>query len=294
MSEEFETPRSRVEAILQNMLGAENVLPPPQSRIEYYLQKILEEGGGSSTFKTFNSDWVTDSTTAAFCASVNSDPEAVAGMAYLGELTCSDLPFNGNADAVVEIIDGSGTSGKIIHIVITSGNIAPYRWEYTYWNDGANVSGWIAFATTDTVQANPTLEGTEPDLTGLVVNGVKYKAGGGGLPLYLHCIHTDRTGAPGATFYGDITINVITSDAQPYTKDDFAQKIYDAYGRDAYIVANGVYLYNSSLRPVTSVRFPFSPSASSFGLYANMVIESNIGSFVWNPTTVNDFVKQLI
>lgn len=46
MSEEFETPRSRVEAILQNMLGAENVLPPPQSRIEYYLLKILEEGIG--------------------------------------------------------------------------------------------------------------------------------------------------------------------------------------------------------------------------------------------------------
>lgn len=148
MSEEFETPRSRVEAILQNMLGAENVLPPPQSRIEYYLQKILEEGSSSITFKTFNPDWVTDSTTAAFCASVNSDPEAVAGMVYLGELTCSDLPFNGNADAVVEIIDGTGTSGKVIHIVITSGNISPYRWEYTYWNDGTNVSGWIGFATT--------------------------------------------------------------------------------------------------------------------------------------------------
>ena len=44
MSEEFDTPKSRVEAILQNILGAENVLPPPQSRIEYYLQKILEEG----------------------------------------------------------------------------------------------------------------------------------------------------------------------------------------------------------------------------------------------------------
>lgn len=44
MPNEFDTPQSRVEAILQNMLGAENVLPPPQSRIEYYLQKILEEG----------------------------------------------------------------------------------------------------------------------------------------------------------------------------------------------------------------------------------------------------------
>lgn len=44
MPNEFDTPQSRVEAILQNILGAENELPPPKSRIEYYLLKILEEG----------------------------------------------------------------------------------------------------------------------------------------------------------------------------------------------------------------------------------------------------------
>ena len=43
---EFEAPQSRNEAILQNILGAENVLPEPQSRIEAYLQAILEQGGG--------------------------------------------------------------------------------------------------------------------------------------------------------------------------------------------------------------------------------------------------------
>lgn len=47
MPNEFEPPKSRIEAILQNMLGAENVLQPPQSRVEYYLMKILEEGLGS-------------------------------------------------------------------------------------------------------------------------------------------------------------------------------------------------------------------------------------------------------
>lgn len=211
MPNEFDTPQSRVEAILQNMLGAENELPPPKSRIEYYLQKILEEGGNSTTFKVFNPDWVTDSTTAAFCDSVNSDPEAVAGMAYLGELTCSDLPFNGNADAVVEIIDGTGTSGKVIHIVITSGNIAPYRWEYTYWNNGTDVSGWIAYATTDTVKANPTLAGTEPDLTGLEVNGVKYKAGGGSTPLYLHTLYILYDGTHNASLI------ILSSSASPFS-----------------------------------------------------------------------------
>ena len=104
----------------------------------------LQAGTGGS-HETFPSSWNTSETTAQFCASVDADPTAVAGMSYLGELTCSDLPFNGNADAVVEIVEGSGTSGKVIHIIITSGNIAPYRWEYTYWNSGTNVSGWIPF-----------------------------------------------------------------------------------------------------------------------------------------------------
>lgn len=42
----FPKPQSRNEAILQNMLGANNVLEPPQSRIEALLQEILETGGG--------------------------------------------------------------------------------------------------------------------------------------------------------------------------------------------------------------------------------------------------------
>lgn len=42
----FEKPQSRNEAILQNMLGAKNVLEPPKSRIEALLQEILETGGG--------------------------------------------------------------------------------------------------------------------------------------------------------------------------------------------------------------------------------------------------------
>ena len=47
MSDTFDAPGSRNEAILQNMLGANNPLEPPGSRIEYLLQQLLEEGGGS-------------------------------------------------------------------------------------------------------------------------------------------------------------------------------------------------------------------------------------------------------
>lgn len=48
---EFETPESRNEAILQNILGADNELQAPQSRIEGYLQMILAMlgGGGDAT-----------------------------------------------------------------------------------------------------------------------------------------------------------------------------------------------------------------------------------------------------
>jgi hypothetical protein len=47
----FDEPLSRQEAILQNMLGANNTLEPPQSREEQLLVQILEEGGvGGGTY----------------------------------------------------------------------------------------------------------------------------------------------------------------------------------------------------------------------------------------------------
>lgn len=47
-SNPMEPPLSRVEAILQNMLGANNALEPAQSRIEELLLEILAQGGGPS------------------------------------------------------------------------------------------------------------------------------------------------------------------------------------------------------------------------------------------------------
>lgn len=49
---EFNTPESRNEAILQNMLGADNQLLPPQSRIEVLLQLLLKELGGGGDVAT--------------------------------------------------------------------------------------------------------------------------------------------------------------------------------------------------------------------------------------------------
>lgn len=41
----FDPPKSRNEAILQNMLGANNALPSPKGRIEELLLQILQQGG---------------------------------------------------------------------------------------------------------------------------------------------------------------------------------------------------------------------------------------------------------
>ena len=46
MADNFDAPQSRNEAILQNMLGAENELAEPQSRVEELLIDILNEGAG--------------------------------------------------------------------------------------------------------------------------------------------------------------------------------------------------------------------------------------------------------
>ena len=53
MTYDFGEPQSRNEAILQNMLGAENEILPPMSRIEELLIDLweeLQEMGGSSVY----------------------------------------------------------------------------------------------------------------------------------------------------------------------------------------------------------------------------------------------------
>lgn len=91
----------------------------------------------------FPAGWTTNSTTKALCDSVAADTSAVAGKMYLGEVTCSDLPAGiANSEVKVEIVDGTTAQNKVILLELTSGNVAPYRWQYTYWNGGSSVSGW--------------------------------------------------------------------------------------------------------------------------------------------------------
>lgn len=99
-------------------------------------------------FLNYPNSWpvTSSSTTKDFCDAVAADSTAVAGKMYLGEVRWSDLPGNMvNGEVAVEIMSGTTSSNKVIVLTLTSGNVSPYRWQYTYWNGGSNVSGWVTF-----------------------------------------------------------------------------------------------------------------------------------------------------
>ena len=61
MTETFDAPQSRNEAILQNILGADNDLITPESRIEALLQAILEQGAlETKNFELIETITITD------------------------------------------------------------------------------------------------------------------------------------------------------------------------------------------------------------------------------------------
>ena len=101
-----------------------------------------------TTNYSFDNSWTTNTTISDFLDDVYDDVKAIPGMTYIGELTCSDLPTGlNNAEAVVEVMPSATAATKALHVVITSGNLDPYRWELTYWVIGntPHNSGWIAF-----------------------------------------------------------------------------------------------------------------------------------------------------
>ena len=96
-----------------------------------------------STSLPYPAGWTTNSTTKAFCDDIAADTTATVAKMYLGEVTFSDLPASMvNGEVVVEIMDGTTAANKVIILTLKSGNVAPYAWQYVYWNGGSNVSGW--------------------------------------------------------------------------------------------------------------------------------------------------------
>ena len=157
-----------------------------------------------ATNQAFKSGWRTNGTTKQFCDDVNADSSAIQGLSFIGEVTFSDLPASMvNAEITASIMAGTGTSNKVIHLVCTSGNVAPYRWEYTYWNNGSSVSGWVTVGTE--VVANPAGSATS-DLQKLQVGNTVY-----GIPSGAEVINV--------TYVTGTTINLPTGKGYSYIYD---------------------------------------------------------------------------
>lgn len=145
-----------------------------------------------STYLPFAAGWPTTGTTKLFCDSIASDTSAVKGKAYLGEVTFSDLPASmANGEVVVEIMSGTTALDKVITLTLTSGNVSPYMWRYTYWNNGNNVSGWQTWATS--AQGAKADTAVQPgDLATVAITGA----------------YSDLSGTPTIPTVGDGTITI--------------------------------------------------------------------------------------
>lgn len=149
-------------AYLWKKLQAEvkSLTPAPVDLSNYVTKAELDEYAKKADVKSympFPQNWNTvannnNKTIKDLCDIIRDDDSAVGGMVFLGGIRCGLSGISGltNADAVVEIISGTTSSDKVIHIVMTSGNIAPYRWEYTYWNGGnSSTNDWISWKLND-------------------------------------------------------------------------------------------------------------------------------------------------
>ena len=153
----------------------------------------LDVSGG---FKPFPNTWTTNGTVNQLMADITADTSATKGMAYLGEVTCSDLPFNGNAEMMIYIMDGSdGLQGKVIQANLTSGNTSPYYWQMIYWNNHSN--GWTSFIPTSNVDSSPVAASTNVITSGGVYTALSSKADVSSLATVATTgAYSDLTGIP--------------------------------------------------------------------------------------------------
>ena len=118
---------------LQNALNAKQDTLVSGSNIKTINGNSILGSGNIATksYQTFGSNWTTSGTTADFCTSIVEDSSATAGMCYLGQLNCSDLPASlVQGEATVEVLTDNA-NGKAITITLTSVDTSPYRWTYS-------------------------------------------------------------------------------------------------------------------------------------------------------------------
>ena len=140
--------------------------------------EVLGSGNISiPTYSPFDLNWRTD-TVDHLIADINADANAVVGKSYLGEVdtvTAEEGLFNGNAEIVVNIMNGSGTH-KVIWCIVSSNNVAPYHWEATYSSGSISAKGWTGYqpklTTTSITQDNTLQEVLGFDTNHQLVRGV--------------------------------------------------------------------------------------------------------------------------
>ena len=173
-----------------------------------------------STYLTYPAGWTTNGTTKAFCDDIAADASAVVGKAYLGEVTLSDLPASMvNGEIVVEIMDGTTAANKVIVLSLKSGNVAPYAWQYVYWNGGSNTSGWQTWQ-------EPLVSGTNIK----TINGASVLGSG---DITTEAIQVSTMPTAGADNLGDIVQFKGTTDAN-YTNGYFYKCVSDGQNPATY------------------------------------------------------------
>lgn len=101
--------------------------------------ELQEYADTRPTFKPFPAEFITDGTTAQFLASVEEGNYPV-WYAFMGQITCSDLPVWVNVQAEVEVYV---YPQNVIHCVIRSAEVRPYIWtcnsyQYRWWEPMCN------------------------------------------------------------------------------------------------------------------------------------------------------------
>lgn len=97
---------------------------------------VMLPGGGSGSgtagiaSAAFPDSFVTNSTTAAFCESIDNYAGTKVGMTFLGPVTLTDMPFYGNAEVIVRIM--TEAPGAVIVLEMFSTNIDTNHWYAMY------------------------------------------------------------------------------------------------------------------------------------------------------------------
>lgn len=107
-----------------------------------YADKISKD---RSVNQEFLDGFVVDGTTEELCRSIEENENVRTGHSFMGGVTLTDMPFNGNAECKIDVIKNS-FGDTIIALELISANLSPYRWYGMYWHD---FEGWKPFITED-------------------------------------------------------------------------------------------------------------------------------------------------